>query len=440
MAIEIESRARIFPRSHESSVDAGSEFLSILDNTVLNYATSGCIWFYRHTFHINELTDSLQRTLDAYSQWAGLLHFAPYKATGGHVHRQGRMVLSCNAHSDPGVEFICANADFPMSSMFPTKIVGTHFDSTKVDYNKLLDGVTSFAPGDDESLPGMKIQITAFTDASTAIAIGLAHPLADAQSLVTFAKDWTATHRAISSSSDLPILKPVFKPSLLSAAAAGKIDAQAPDEAILQAAAKLPIHRLDYWASGGPSCPDYAKPLTRIPQEISHLSEATLEKGTPIPWHDWDVFAPVSHVSLLFSAAETHAIYEHAVAHTTSRISHQDALLAHLWAALIRARQLKHGEDYFLDVSIDARRRVEPKLPIEFIGSPIVNIAVKGTASDAEDDVGLKAAAIRRTIGEFTSDSMAALLHEMAFELGAQRRWNCFLGRKHVIVTSWVGR
>ena len=39
----------------------------------------------------------------------------------------------------------------------------------------------------------------------------------------------------------------------------------------------------------------------------------------------------------------------------------------------------------------------------------------------------------------FDPESTAALLHEMAFELGAQRRWNCFLGDQHVIATSWVG-
>ncbi len=39
----------------------------------------------------------------------------------------------------------------------------------------------------------------------------------------------------------------------------------------------------------------------------------------------------------------------------------------------------------------------------------------------------------------FDGEAVAALLHEMCFELGAQRRWNCFLGDFHTIVTSWVG-
>ena len=39
----------------------------------------------------------------------------------------------------------------------------------------------------------------------------------------------------------------------------------------------------------------------------------------------------------------------------------------------------------------------------------------------------------------FDGEGVAALLHEMCFELGGQRRWNCFLGDHHAIVTSWVG-
>jgi len=95
-----------------------------------------------------------------------------------------------------------------------------------------------------------------------------------------------------------------------------------------------------------------------------------------------------------------------------------------------------------MDVSIDARRTVSPPLPASFIGSPIIDVGIPGTASlfrepgMAAQDVGVKADAIRSTVAEFTPENVATLLHETAFELGAQRRWNCILGAGHVIVTS----
>jgi len=97
-----------------------------------------------------------------------------------------------------------------------------------------------------------------------------------------------------------------------------------------------------------------------------------------------------------------------------------------------------------VEVTIDTRPRVStpPPLPppqASFIGSPMINVGVPGTASTSAQDIGIKAFAIRKTVAEFTSEKVAALLHEMAFELGAQRRYDCFLGSGYGIVTSWVG-
>ena len=256
-------------------------------------------------------------------------------------------------------------------------------------------------------------------------------------------KDWAATNLALSSSNSAPKLQPLFNPSLIDAAAAGNIDAESPDPSILQVAAKLPVHRFDYWAAG-PSTPDWALSSTKIPPELASQSQDILT-GNPIPWDTWDTTAPCSHTTLFFSAAETHAIYLRAAANTRTRISHQDAVLAHLWAALIRARGLKEGEGHSIAVSIDGRRRLQEPLPPSFIGSPILNVAIptKATATtspaDSAQDMADKAAAIRINVAKFDGDAVAALLHEMCFELGGQRRWNCFLGDYHTIVTSWVG-
>lgn len=40
---------------------------------------------------------------------------------------------------------------------------------------------------------------------------------------------------------------------------------------------------------------------------------------------------------------------------------------------------------------------------------------------------------------KFDADSTACLLQELAFEISARRRWNCFMRDHDVIATSWVG-
>ena len=337
-----------------------------------------------------------------------------------------------------------AGSDRPMSSMIPPSDARGLWDATEVDYQAFLDMETPFGlnkANDPAGVPSMKVQFTSFATPGLAIAIGLLHPLADAQSLLHFAHSWAATNRALSTSCPLPMLDPFFNPSALDIRAAEDIDAPNFDPSTIEKARKLPLHRYDYWASAA-SAPQWALSSCKIPVELN-IAESSLKKGFQVPWETWKEEAPVSHTNFFFSAAETHAIYLYAAAYNATRISHQDALLAHVWAALIRARGLEEGEEHFLDISVDVRRRVSPPLPSCFIGSPIVNAACPTTASsnpsDIAKDVGQKAASIRNTIMKFDADNTASLLHEMAFELGAQRRWNCFLGDYHVIATSWIG-
>ena len=449
MAITVQSRSRVFPRCHVPSSPPKVEALSVIDAIVLHFAKSACIWFYNESLNTNLLISSLQDTLNAYTQWAGQLRFAEYNPDAGHEHRQGRLEVSYGSSSDPGVECILAEADFPMSSMLTLDKTAKHWDSTHVDYRKFLDTETNFALHDSEEyhgLPSMKVQFTTFKEGGIAIAVAMVHSLADAAALLTFMKDWAATNLALSSSRPIPKLQRLFNPSLIDESAAGNINAKIPDLSIIEAAVQLPVHRFDYWASAGPATPKWALPATKIPAELASQSQH-IKPGRPLPYRTWDATAPCSHTTFFFSAAEANAIYLHAAANAQTRISHQDALLAHLWVALIRARGLKEGEEHFFDVSIDGRRRLLKPLPPSFIGSPIFNAGVAtkvlpattSSPTSGAQDVADKAAAIRNTVARFDGDAVAALLHEMCFELGGQRRWNCFLGDYHTIVTSWVG-
>lgn len=447
MAITVQSRTRIFPNPHVPPLQPRVEFLSIIDAIVLYFAKSACVWFYNEPLDTDRLIYSLRKTLRAYPQWAGQLRFAQCNPDAEHVHRHGRLELSYGSSSDPGVECIFAEANLPMSSMVPRDAIAKLWDATHVHYKDFLDTETAFALDDSkqsEGLPSMKVQFTKFKDGGTAVAVGIVHSLADAAAVLTFMNDWAATNLALSASEPIPNLQRLFNPSLIDAAAAGDIEAKSPDPSILEVAAKLPVHRFDYWASAGPSTPAWALPLTKIPPELASRSRE-IRLGRPAPYHTWDATAPCSHTTFFLSAAETHAIYLHAAANTRTRLSHQDAVLAWLWAALIRARDLKEGEEHSLAISIDGRRRLRTPLPPSFIGSPIFNVGIPTKVAAATSpvssakDIADKAAAIRNHVEKFDGEAVAALLHEMCFELSGQRRWNCFLGDYHTIVTSWVG-
>lgn len=176
MAISVHSRTRIFPHSHVPSTHPKIEPLSIIDALVLHFSKSACVWFYNEPLDTGRLISNLCKTLNAYPQWAGQLRFAEYNPNAGHVHRLGRLELCHGSSSDPGVECILAESEFPMSSMLPPNETARFWDSTHVDYEEFLDMETNFALHDSkefEGLPSMKAQFTTFKDGGIAIAVGL---------------------------------------------------------------------------------------------------------------------------------------------------------------------------------------------------------------------------------------------------------------------------
>jgi hypothetical protein len=280
----------------------------------------------------------------------------------------------------------------------------------------------------------MIVQVTAFAEGGVSIAIKLAHPLADAHTLLRFANDWASVNRAIKMGTLPPVLAPVFDPSLLDRAAAGDIDAPQSNVALIKISHALPLHRYDWWASAA-DCPASLAPTTIIPPALS--LEDIGPMGNPLPWSDWDVMAPVSHHSVNFSSNELQAMWEEAS--SISRVSHLDALLAHIWGLIMRAQGMEHDEEHYLDVTFSLRSRLTPKLPDNYLGSPLTLTKVTSTGSDAtNNELGKMAAYIRSSLKSFDSSTLPALLHEMAFLAGAQRLWNAFLGRRHTIVTSWL--
>lgn len=123
------------------------------------------------------------------------------------------------------------------------------------------------------------------------------------------------------------------------------------------------------------------------------------------------------------------------------RISRQDALLAFLWLLINRARGLSGSSDLVhMTISLGLRTRLSPPLPSTFLGSPIIHarVSLPSRLSTAPENLRAIAQEIRGTAEKFDEEAIGALLHDMAFETAAGRTWNAFLGRRDLIVTSWV--
>ncbi|RFU29809.1 hypothetical protein B7463_g6526, partial [Scytalidium lignicola] len=432
--------------------------LSIIDATVTNFTRCGAVWFYNApSIHFTSLTtvhyqNSLSKTLASYPQWCGRLHWSHSSQNGAndHANRYRRVHITYGTHDDPGVLFIATTSTGRLSDFIPSpstrKTKLKAWDAAEIPTAELLPSTPlALSYGSNHNSPALIIQITTFSCGGTAVAIELAHALADAQSLCQFAKDWSLTSRFLlqnPSSSSLPKLNPVFNPQLLDGYAAGNIDVPDPDAELQEQARKLPLHRYD-WFKTVPNQPFPAP----IPEDFD-VNIAALSPSDPIPWDDWDVSAPVNHQVLYFSKNEIHEIHEKATT-AGSGISKHDALLAHIWDRILHARQLPPNTEAFLNLTFGLRARFEPHLPESFLGSPIMLAAVShiisssytsdsSGAQDANKEISTLASKIRSTLQVFTPAALSSHLHDAAFEVCPQRLWQGFLGKKHTLVTSWV--
>ncbi|RDB23689.1 Hydroxycinnamoyltransferase 2 [Hypsizygus marmoreus] len=428
----VTSRVRLLPSPSPKPVYTP---LSILDAVVARFSPTAAIWMYEAAPSIDQLTASLKRTLDAYPQWAGQLQWAPYDPRGDHTQRYGRFVLVHGTDADPGVEYIISTSPRLFSSLVGETTKGCLEVGNFPPSDELLDPTTPLALHnlvDFAGLPCMIVQVTTFADHGVAIAVKFTHPVADAHTMLQFTLDWASVNKAMLGGTAMPVLAPVFDPQLVDRAAAGDIDAAQPDPALLKTASELPLHRYDCWASS-PGCPAAMAPITVIPSELKPQDIGTL--GSPLPWNEWDSSAPVSHCLVRFDPHELHAMWEEAS--SASHVSHLDALLAHIWSLIIRARGFE-GE-YHLDVTFGFRNRLDPPLPSTFLGSPLTLTKVTTTLRTGVDaQLKEMAESIRACLNQFTPVTLPALLHEMIFEVSPQRRWNAFFGNRNTIVTTWL--
>lgn len=462
----IDSTTRIQPQ--KAKVSARSIPLSILDATTANFALTSAVWVFNAPTHLKKegvdlkthLTDSLPATLDAYPHWAGqiraiqTLHGDESDETASfpaHSRRYGRIYARFGDDQDPGVELTSASSTATANELHPPNRteVGAPWKGQSTGLYRFVSSASianAFHPDarNDESLlkPVMAIQITELACGGFVLAAKISHPLADITALVSFVKDWAVVSRARLDGLENPVaLSPVFNPLQLDTLAAGNIDTDTHDAEIMQRAINLPLHRYDWWLPAA-DCPW----PTSVPEPF-RKTNLTVGAGVKMPWSEWDTSAPVSHYVVHFSQAQVELLTNAINKNSTQRLSQHDAVLAHVWSCIARARNLARDSD---SIHCDLVYGVRPAfgLPTNFIGSPVImiNIELPGSQVAAGVDTSIDlshlgpiATGIRNTLSEVAkAESIAAYMHTAAFETSPQRLWQAFLGRRHILVTTWA--
>ena len=493
---------RLFP-SRNRTKDKTSVPLSILDATCARFTDTGAVWLFDAPSRaapedvlllgdrvVRRLRSSFVDTLDDFPQWAGRLHWAPFRpGAGDHTARFQRCVLTYGDDADPGVGWGVVRRGYALDSIVPppppppsSRSCGGGvwwWDNDAFPQGELVSpaplALAGLRDDDDDAAgrpPCMRVQVTLFACGGYGVGVRLAHPVADAQSMMVFMHQWAANSRrrdgggAASSSSSCasPWGEPVFDPPQLDARAAGDIDcADGPDPALCARARALPMHRFSWWDVEAPGYPPRLVGTTRnnLPPP-GVLAHTALSPSTAAPWHTWDLDRPAASAVLHFTGEALARLRDGARADVAATggddenededggggnaISRSDALLAHLFRLVTRARRAVRSspayapaadDAVFLDCTLEARRRVAPPLPAAFLGSPLLMAHIQTTASSTAT-TGALARRLRRTLRRFTPDAVAALLHEAAFEAAPQRLWRGFLGARHLMATSWL--
>ncbi|KAF2452844.1 hypothetical protein BDY21DRAFT_266588, partial [Lineolata rhizophorae] len=458
------SRDRVLPKTPGSRPQ--SSRLSIIDATVINFAPTAALWVFDSPlsvpgippFSTSQLLDSFRKALDEFPHWAGQLQWAPSKpGSSAHHERHGRLMVAWNTLNDPGAEFAVAHSPMTVASAFeePTsRNARPHWQFYPNTVRDLTPAVTLALNnhGPAEGVPAMAVQCTTFACGGLVVAVKLAHPLGDAQSVMQFMGNWTALNQG-----SLPTYPPLFNPPLLDGFA-GNSDSR--DPGLIETADALPMLRYDYWASGK-NCPAWAQKSTEIPLEIPQ--ELVEPFGQPIPWCELDTSKSVKTVVFHFSGEELQCLINaepppaFIVAGLPASPSRMTTLLGHIWRLILRARCSTTPSLTFtfdlpahLTLAMDLRPRLSPPLPPTFVGSPIANAAATWPppAASTAPPIGPELAptasnlsdALARALTAFREPpNVTAALHRAVHAASPQRYWDAFLGQRHTMVTTWTG-
>ncbi|KAF4465804.1 Hydroxycinnamoyl-Coenzyme A shikimate quinate hydroxycinnamoyltransferase [Fusarium albosuccineum] len=433
--------------------------LSLLDCTTANFAPGSAIWLYQppkleRAKELNlgyHLRESLAFTLQTHPQFCGRLKavdntqgIVPSEAKHlpPHARRFGRIYAHFGTPTDPGVEFVHAKSSATLKSLYPADRTSKHpaWPCESATFQRFLAPAPlakalepNVEDGDGQLQPLLTVQVTELACGGFVIAVKAAHPLADASTVIALVKDWALVSQSVLECKAIPPLSRVFNPALLDSHAASDINADQPNDDIIQQAESLPMDRYDWWASAS-TCP---WPLQiPAPFDTPELEPA----GKVMPWDEWDLVSPVSNYVIHLTRDQVEFLWNEANKGASQKLSRHDAVLGHIWSRIAHARG---QEDDSGSIHCDLVYGVRQSFGLDgkFMGSPTVMMNVELPGSDVAKNTNLGAVAtqIRTTLKKVTEpSSMAAHLHSLAFEKSPQRIWQAFLGRRHILVTTWA--
>lgn len=441
--------------------------LSLLDATVANFSLTNATWLFEKPAGSRNvdfqqlaagLKDSLRTALDAYPWWCGRVKMVV--TTDGnageeaahlppHARRYGRLYVQYGTSEDPGVEVITATSSETLDSLYPAQRPTTQpiWSGKDAPLGPFIPSSPQVNPRQPDELDAnghrkapLAVQITGLACGGWTLAVKSTHPLADITTLVSFVKDWAALHQAKMTAQPEPQMKRQLESWRVDDLASGNIDADSPDPNIVSTTTNLSFHRYDWWhPAAQKTCP--------WPVEIPKAFKDEVQRpvGKVMPWEEWDVTAPVSNYTIHFSQAQVEVLYRRASSRresvvengNTQRISRHDAVLAHIWSCIVRARGLQDDDD---PVHCDLTYGLRPVLGLgeSFVGSPIILVNVELSGRTASSSLAPVAQKIRETISSVRPSDLSAHLHAVSFEKTPQRLWQAFLGRRHILVTTWA--
>ena len=451
MSIKIIDSTRLTTKCEEKAVP-----LSLLDSTTANFSDASAIWLYEKPTRqdinlVHHLRGSLAITLESYPQLCG--HLKAIESTDGtvppeathfppHARRFRRLYAHYGTGNDPGVEFVHARSSGALKDLYPEDRVSRHpaWICDSAVFKQFMPSVPtprllSHAIKDENGrlYPLLAIQITELACGGFVLALKETHPLADTTAVMSLLKDWASVSQSMLLGKPIVLSKAVFDPALIDNHAAGDINAEQSDQKLIQQAMSLPMHRYDWWAPGPK--PSWAPPVPEV-FDTPDLEPA----GLAMPWEEWDVTTPVSNCVIHLSREQVISLWEKANEASSERLSQHDAIIAHIWSCISRARGL--GDDsHPIHCNLVYGVRSSFGLDEKFLGSPAVMMNVEHPASKVCNPSNSTELATRvrntlKTISEPTN--MAAHLYSIAFEKSPQRIWQAFLGQRHILVTTWA--
>uniref|UniRef100_A0ACD5Y9N7 Uncharacterized protein n=1 Tax=Avena sativa TaxID=4498 RepID=A0ACD5Y9N7_AVESA len=312
---------------------------------------------------VQALASSLARALGRYYHFAGRLAVDE--------RGDGTVTVRLRCTGD-GAELVHAAApsvalqDLLGSVYSPCKVVWEFFPM-----NRVLNADAAL----DESLPVLSAQLTELAD-GVFLAVSMNHSVGDGTSFWEFFNAWSEIHRAGGGSGDTTNGIVVSAPA--------------------------PVHGRTWFLDTGLAVP--------IPLPVAKLQHLIQRFELPSVREAFFTFSAATVKNLKARANDEMAGI------ATAPISSLQALLAHLWRAVCRARRLKPGQETFYAVIVGGRGRVSA-IPPGYVGSALVpSRAVCDAGEIMDKGLGWTAWQLNRAVASFDEAALTEYLHRWVKE------------------------